>query len=232
MAKKPDPSDALRRLLAEPGSLDDVWDDLLGSAIDNPRERLVRALAGLKKYDDRSAVLVFGAMLDQHLEQAISAVLHSTPKRTRKLFAYNDKEGGGILSTFAAKIKMGNSLGLYGEEMLEDLELIKLIRNVFAHASVQVDFDHSAVQEGCEAIVLSSNLNKNGLQVGHRVKAYDVKMSTARQKFSGAISMMAHYLGLFPHLELSDPVIPANYYRMYGKPVPLLQKSSQHGNGQ
>ena len=153
MAKKPDPSAALRSLLAEPGSLDDVWDDLLGKAIgDRPNMRVARALIGVKEYDDRSAVLVFGAMLDQHLEQAIGAVLYSTRKRTKKLFAYDDKEGGGVLSTFAAKIKMGHALGLYGDEMLDDLELIKLIRNVFAHARVSVDFKHSAVAEACDAI--------------------------------------------------------------------------------
>lgn len=226
MPKKLDPLAALRKLLTEPGSLDDVWDDLLGSATDDPKKRVLRAMSRGKGYDDISAVLVFTAMLDQFLQGAIASVLYSKPQRTKLLFAYDHKEGGGVLSSFAAKIKMGNSLGLYCDNMLKDLEVIKLIRNVFAHAQVHVDFDNAAVNDACNVILLAENIAKRDWRIGHQGHMKVIKIDTSRQRFTSSVAMMAHYLSLYQHLELSHPMIPTIYAKMYGVALPLLQKQS------
>ena len=107
MAKKqPDPSDALHALMDAPGTPDDIWDDLLGSIGDDPKDRLVRALVGHPKYDDRAAAIVFGAMLEHALEIAIGSVFASTQKRIKRLFSYQQR---GPLATFSAKVRKGGS---------------------------------------------------------------------------------------------------------------------------
>jgi hypothetical protein len=45
-----------------------------------------------------------------------------------------------MLGTFGSKIKMGRALRLYGASTQADLNCIKDIRNVFAHAKMKLDF--------------------------------------------------------------------------------------------
>jgi hypothetical protein len=207
---------ALRLVLAQPGNVDEIWDGLLGTH-DEPRERLVRALAGVKEYDDRAAVLVFAAMVEQYLEIAITAVLKTPPAKTAKLFLYESPEGGGPLSTFAAKIKMGEALGLYEESMTNDLNMMKLIRNVFAHARVHVDFKHEAVMAACNALDCVKSLKSVGLEVGHRGKAFAINLLTARQKYIGAAAVFTILLAHYRQLPTTDAAIAQFYARLYNK---------------
>jgi DNA-binding MltR family transcriptional regulator len=45
------------------------------------------------------------------------------------------------LSGFSAKIRMGFALGLYGERTFHDLELLRELRNLFAHGKLAIDFN-------------------------------------------------------------------------------------------
>ena len=54
-----------------------------------------------------------------------------------------------MLGTFGAKIKMGHALQLYGDITRADLNCIKDIRNVFAHAKMQLDFSSPEVIDAC-----------------------------------------------------------------------------------
>jgi len=51
------------------------------------------------------------------------------------------------LSSFNAKIRMGFALKLYGEDTFHDLNLLRELRNVFAHGKLAVDFDTPAVKQ-------------------------------------------------------------------------------------
>ena len=50
------------------------------------------------------------------------------------------------LSTFSAKIRMGFALKLYGERTFDDLELLRKLRNLFAHGKLAIDFDTPGVK--------------------------------------------------------------------------------------
>jgi len=50
------------------------------------------------------------------------------------------------LSSFNAKIRMGFALNLYGEVTFHDLDLLRELRNLFAHGRLAVDFDTPAVK--------------------------------------------------------------------------------------
>ena len=50
------------------------------------------------------------------------------------------------LSTFSAKIRMGFALKLYGERTFHDLELLRKLRNLFAHGKLAIDFNTPGVK--------------------------------------------------------------------------------------
>jgi hypothetical protein len=50
------------------------------------------------------------------------------------------------LSSFYAKIRMGFALRLYGERTFHDLDLLRELRNTFAHGKLVVDFDTPGVK--------------------------------------------------------------------------------------
>ena len=54
-------------------------------------------------------------------------------------------ESGGPLSSFSSKILIGYSLGIYGADIRHNLDIIRNIRNIFAHAKQSVSFDHNLV---------------------------------------------------------------------------------------
>ncbi len=53
----------------------------------------------------------------------------------------------GPLNSLAAKITAGHAFGLYDEEFRRALNVIKNIRNVFAHSKKLVDFSHHLISE-------------------------------------------------------------------------------------
>jgi hypothetical protein len=56
---------------------------------------------------------------------------------------------GGALSTFSAKIVMAYAMGFIGPTVQSDLDLIRAIRNAFAHARRPMKFDIKEVKDVC-----------------------------------------------------------------------------------
>jgi len=50
---------------------------------------------------------------------------------------------------FAKKIRTGYDMGLFGEETKKTLDMIRLIRNVFAHAPSPVSFSTPEIEDAC-----------------------------------------------------------------------------------
>jgi hypothetical protein len=80
----------------------------------------------------RALVLVSAARLDTELEYALKAVLVRNPTGQDNLFD-NDRS----LGSFSAKIALAHRLGIVDDEFHSALQIIRKIRNDFAHA---VDF--------------------------------------------------------------------------------------------
>jgi len=51
----------------------------------------------------------------------------------------------GPLRSFSAKISMGYALGIYSEKIQHDLNIVRVIRNAFAHSKKLLDFDDPLV---------------------------------------------------------------------------------------
>jgi hypothetical protein len=96
--------------------------------------------------DDRSIVLMMGALLDQALEAAILAKLPGIKPDNE---AYIFLDDGAPLRDLDAKIRLAFGLQIVGEAARSDLSLIRHIRNAFAHTRLPISFATPEVAAAC-----------------------------------------------------------------------------------
>jgi hypothetical protein len=96
---------------------------------------------------DRSAAIVAAAIVETILEEGIiDRLLPMSNTHRDSLFG-----GEASFATFSAKINLGLSLGLYGIGTKSDLNLIRKIRNEFAHHANR-SFAHPEISKHCALI--------------------------------------------------------------------------------
>ena len=96
---------------------------------------------------DRGAAVVLTAIVERSLEHLIKRELR--PEGVNDLFQFN-----GPVGTLSNKIKMAYSLKLLGSKTKHDLEIIRALRNVFAHSRLPVTFDTDAIKTACENLYI------------------------------------------------------------------------------
>ena len=101
------------------------------------RDELFQALS---KESDRGVVLISASFLEEALEALIRArfsIRHTKSKSSiNPLF-----DSFGPLSSFSAKLKICYAMDLIGEWMYRDLEIVRKLRNDFAHSVGIARFD-------------------------------------------------------------------------------------------
>jgi len=108
---------------------------------DHTTEQITAFVAELEKQTDRGAALIAGAVLDEVLEMAMTARLIELGRDQHdSLFAR-----GRPLDSFAAKIALGYALGLYPNTARVLLEMIRDVRNKFAHRIEPLEFSNPEV---------------------------------------------------------------------------------------
>ncbi len=95
--------------------------------------------------NDRGAALLLVANLENSMRIAIEGKL-STAERHRAMLFDGEVSPFG---TFSRKIRMGYALRLFGDETRSNLEIIRRIRNVFAHAPCPLHFSTVEVVNAC-----------------------------------------------------------------------------------
>ena len=86
---------------------------------------------------DRTAAIVLTAWVERELEQWIVTVLPRNDPKTIKKLQGRD----GALSSFYGKIHLGFALGVYDEVTRDNLDIIRGVRNEFAHAAQPISFE-------------------------------------------------------------------------------------------
>src|SRR5258708_3381722 len=105
-----------------------------------------------KNHDDRAAALMTASILEQGLEESIlSHLVELDDNERRDLFA-EDKDSP--LASFAARIRIGYALGIYGPKTRNDLTCIRHVRNILAHARKHIDFKTPEIVAACDQITL------------------------------------------------------------------------------
>jgi hypothetical protein len=91
---------------------------------------------------DRAAALIIGSLVESSLAAAIAHVgLHNRRQ----------------ITTFANRIRSANALNLIGAATLKNLEVIREVRNTFAHAMSAIEFETPEVTIACNQLVISAN---------------------------------------------------------------------------
>jgi hypothetical protein len=90
---------------------------------------------------DRAAALIIGSLVETSLSAAIVYAL-----------GRHDKS-----QTFASRIRAARTLNLIGTETFENLEVIREVRNTFAHAMSAIQFDTPEVTNACNRLIISEN---------------------------------------------------------------------------
>ncbi len=132
---------------------------------------------------DRSLALVLGAILEQSVETAILTHCVDLDK-TERGRVWGGGEDAAI--PFSAKMRLGFAVGIYGPDSRDDLNLIRHIRNLFAHTKSHIGFGTADVHNLCEQIKWIDKMVWGGIM--------GEKPTSGRKKY---VETVRHYFSFF-----------------------------------
>jgi hypothetical protein len=150
---------------------------------------------------DRASAILLGSMVESALEVALKSVLRPDMPSdlSQRLF-----EGDGVMSTFSAKINLGFAFAILGTKAKHDLDLIKLLRNSFAHCRIPLTFETPEVIAVCEHLQIPDTTSKIDISVHERTPTMirtgtPEKGSTKwpRFRFATSCHSLAYWLLIF-----------------------------------
>ncbi len=149
---------------------------------------------------DRACAVLGAALLDARLE-----ILY---KRRMRRFQEDLLSNNGALGTFSARIRVARALAWISDDAYHDLDLIRKIRNEFAH-----NFDHAlsfqdqSIASMCRELLVAKVLieaNEFAASRPHRnlsarlILAMGEPFRAPRQRFEIAVEMLAQHLDQLP----------------------------------
>jgi hypothetical protein len=111
--------------------------------------------------NDRGSAIAAAALVECMLQETIELHLAKTISNEDRenLFAAD-----GIISTFSAKIRVAYAFNIIDSNLMAELDKIREIRNVFAHALTAVRFKDPAIQIACSLLEIP-NENISGRKI-------------------------------------------------------------------
>ena len=101
-----------------------------------------------REKNDRVTAISLCGFLDNCLK---CAILHALPNETVAWTLFEDR---GLLESFGAKITMGHALGLYGKQTRRNLDILRQVRNLFAHDISQLTFATPEIAHACKELII------------------------------------------------------------------------------
>lgn len=105
---------------------------------------LSKFLAYFQNETDRGAALVGAAMVESKLEILLNKTLLDNFSKEELLSGFNSPIG-----TFSSKIKLCHALGFITDKEAREANLIRKIRNEFAHKLDDITFSNSPIRDYC-----------------------------------------------------------------------------------
>jgi hypothetical protein len=99
--------------------------------------------------NDRTTAVMLGSFVETNLQRLLASVMRDDldSKDRKQLFEYE-----GAVSSFSSKIVVAYALKLIGSTTRSDLDLIRFLRNTFAHSRIHFDFDTPEVRAVCDQL--------------------------------------------------------------------------------
>lgn len=112
-------------------------------SLPNLTEDAVRLVSDLQRETDRGAALLAAAFLDDVLEVFLRAAFVDDPEAVNKLMS-----PGRPLESFGVRAHLAYCIGLLGPDIYHDINLLREIRNDFAHRQPS-QFGHDEIHTKC-----------------------------------------------------------------------------------
>jgi DNA-binding MltR family transcriptional regulator len=109
--------------------------------------------------DDRTAVIVGSTLLDQRLSAYVRALAVPDDKLVDGIL--DSRRPYAVLGSFSSKIKVLRAFGMLSADEAADLDLIRDIRNDFAHNILQCSFTDPEVVAHTQKLTLGCKAVKN-----------------------------------------------------------------------
>jgi hypothetical protein len=110
-------------------------------------EDLASFTSELQRESDRGLALVAAALLDEKLAETLSAFFCEMYKAARLL-----SDGNAPLASFSSRIQICYALGLIDDFEHSEIELIRKVRNEFAHARHGMSFNDARIRGLCASL--------------------------------------------------------------------------------
>lgn len=152
-----------------------------------------------KQKSDRAAALVIAANADNALRYGLSR---------RLAVAYGDDRlfgNGSPMDTFDKKIKMAVALQLLGSETENNLQLVKQIRNAFAHSTIPLTFGTPEIVSLCRFLILPKIIPPKSIKVRNDKIIEPRRPKTARKLFTAVCDAIAHNVMVNGHISTQRP---------------------------
>lgn len=131
----------------------------------------------------RSAVIIGAAFLDAQLRELIANFLVDDKKVVADFLGDDDK-ADRPLSAFSARTKAAYCLGLISKDEYDDLNLIRRIRNRFAHKLHDISFDNKEISNWCHLLKTAKKLPVSNHLTSHR------------DLFVASVALLSIYIGV------------------------------------
>jgi hypothetical protein len=161
----------------------------------------------LRLADDRAAAIVVSTRLEDELKELIlSKMIPLNQTEIAKLFV-----GDSPVASFSAKISLAYALGSIGKQSRDDLNLVRLIRNAFAHARKPITFETTEIATACNRLTLPDRYHAID-----QWKGIEMPINTPRRRFVATTQLYG--LGIMYVLRNDimnfennlNPVVPLN----------------------
>lgn len=134
-------------------------------------QRPYSVVKSLKRNLTEACALVAAAYLENQISELLEKFfVEQGTKAKDALFDFN-----GPVGTFSSKIKMAYSLGLIPQEIQNALDLIRKLRNDFAHLHEPLDFESQSIRQrviGLLPHIDTPSPNKSGSRLYQKFKAW------------------------------------------------------------
>ena len=101
----------------------------------------------------RGAAILLGTHLEGVLQFALINRLKISPKRSKDVFGYDAPMG-----TFDRKVRVAHAIGMITDETRLTLDVIRSVRNAFAHSLIPISFNTPQVADACSLLNVPASL--------------------------------------------------------------------------
>jgi DNA-binding MltR family transcriptional regulator len=176
-------------------------------------ESLAKAIELFTRQADRGTALVAAAWLDDALATLLRSQFREDKSTADEIF-----RADGPLGSFSARIDTCYLLSLLEPMARRDLDLIRMIRNEFAHTRSKVTFASSQIKNRC-----------NELHAAKACAAGGVRLTSSKHKFMVTAFFLLEYINSVTNSEtpLGDTDIYGSWIRSTVKHASLVGLAKQ-----